>query len=139
VYRLATFLVVSSLLWTQPLSATAEGWPWNPFASKSAGAETDPFFAARHESTSSASRSAGPSPIAKLNQGTKRFFGRAKNALSWNRPSSPTPPSNMPYWNPSSSKTKKKSQGSWWTGMWGRKEPKKTETVGDFLDLDRPQ
>jgi hypothetical protein len=79
-------------------------------------------------------RSAEPSALEKLNQGSKAFFGKTKEVLMpWSKSSSK---GQRGY--PSASRTKKKSFWTAWLPQRKQKEKKKLRTVSDFIGQDRP-
>ena len=133
------------------VAAAEEGWSiskLNPFkkssASKRAHAQVSdekpgiglPRMSLPGLSSKSAApkRKSKPSTLAKVNQGTKDFFGKTKDVLMpWSK-SSKKPAA---HYGSSKKPAKKKSFLTSWIPQ--KKEEKRPQTMGDFLDAKRPE
>lgn len=81
-----------------------------------------------------AKRKSEPSTLTKVNQGTKDFFGKTKDVLMpWSK-SSKKPAT---QYGSSKKPAKKKSFFTSWIPQ--KKEEKRPQTMGDFLDAKRPE
>lgn len=141
--RMIYVVFLTSLTLAIP-AAFAEGWKMpnlNPF--KKASASPDRAKASFSDNVKSggrpkfampgwpaqSKRQNGPSTMQKLNQNTKKLFGKTKNALMpWSTAKKPT-----------GSRTAKKKSffSSWIPKPKPRKEP--PQTVTDFLGQERPE
>ena len=141
--------------------ALAEGWSpakLNPFAKR---AENNTVSGRRHNV-----RSVEPSPLEKLNTGTKkffadtnagltkffadtdagakRFFAGAKGALTRKRPDPKRKPTNqyVPWVrapnDPRYPQQHTKQKNSWLDSLLGREEPKRVESLKEWVGLPRP-
>ena len=135
---LAVLLLLSHWSWAE--EASQKGW--FSFGKK------DPQPAASSAYHSSGShRTSDRSPslwqkfeqdMARLNNGTKRFFAKTADALTWKSAKSAPPPRPLHPWQvPSQPKQKKKS---WFTPFWAQeKEAPLPQSPQDFVGMERPQ
>ena len=133
-----TLLVVGT---AEPAAADWNWRSWIPFSQ-------DRPKASKKKSTSSRiplldgrplnSKSSGPSMMQRMGRGTKRFFGAAKDTLTFTD-SKPEPrqiSGQTTTWR--RGKDKPKEESSWFGGWFGQeKEPPRAETVGEWISQDR--
>ena len=82
--------------------------------------------------SASPARRPEPSTFAKINQGTKDFFGKTKEVLMPWSGKSKKPASR--------SSSRQPAKKSWFSSWFSAKEPEREiRTVNDFLSLERPQ
>jgi hypothetical protein len=127
-------------------SVAAEGWSLsklNPFKKSTADKRTRASVSDDDRSltlprpapkSNGAKRSAEPSTLSKLNQGTKEFFGKTKDVLMpWSKSKKKS------VARPVSAK-KKVTKTPWYKSLLPQKEPeKKPKTVSEFIGQDRPE
>jgi hypothetical protein len=112
-----------------------KGWleKLNPFAAKES-----------HIATSGQKysvRKAEPSPLEKLNTGTKKFFASARDTLTWKKPAPKKKPSN-PYapWIHTPTDTRHASKAkkqSWLHNLFWRDKPKPVGSLKEWVGLPR--
>ncbi|MHB1033483.1 MAG: hypothetical protein ACYC35_01835 [Pirellulales bacterium] len=138
--------------------ATAEGWSWTSPFSSGAKDTSGQAKSNKSKSSSNVSRTAmidgrplvkpsispqrkEPSALDKVGSGTKKFFTRTADAISFKKPAPKKKPSTSYAWGSSQKtpqpKLKKKDQ-SWFSSWFAPKEPKPPESVGEWLALKRP-
>lgn len=144
-----TFLTWFSL--TAPCQA--ETWNWNPFSSKKSQKDASPLYISSTKSTSSGSWLPDwKMPQMKMPSMPTMPWSKSKSKVSsyqkpkpsawqrmsktskkwWNKTAEVLDPYPEPKTTPSyTESTKKKS--SWFTGWFQKEEPRKIETVNDFL------
>ena len=124
------------LMVAQPALAE-EGWldKLNPFAKK----ERQNTVSDRRYNT----RKVEPSPLEKLNTGTKKFFAGARDALTWKKPAPKRKPTNqyVPWIrqpkDPRHLSSRKKKKKSWLDSLFRREEPKRAQSLKDWVGLPR--
>ncbi len=123
-------------------SAAADGWSlWKllPFGKKEATRPARKSFAR-------------PSPLEKLdddmkkfNEGTKKFFAQAVDALRWKKPDAKKRPTKRYLsWirepkDPRYLREPKKQKKSWWDSLFRREEPKRVDSMKDWVGLSKPE
>ena len=133
---LSAGLALALLMVVQPALAE-EGWldKLNPFAKK----ERQNTVSARRYHT----RNVEPSPLEKLNAGTKKLFAGARDALTWKKPAPKRKPTNQHVpWirqpqDPRYLSNRKKKKKSWLDSLFRREEPKQPQSLKDWVGLPR--
>jgi hypothetical protein len=110
----------------------ADGWSLWPAASSDATSSTAP--APIKNATPPAQKS--PSALAKVGSGTKNFFAKTKNALTFNKPAPPKRSIQPP--NPFMPKPRPEDKKAWFDGLFAKKPPEKPKTPADWISLPRP-
>jgi hypothetical protein len=148
-------LLLSSIVASSSVSHVQadDSWSWNPFAKSSSSRDSSPIYSKSSSSGSKSSwwpswkapkmpwTSSGPkvssynrsktSTWGKINKTTKSWW---KNTAEFLDPyPDPKPPK---YEEPSRSAAKK---SNWFTGMFYKEEPKKVETLPEFLSQETPK
>jgi hypothetical protein len=112
-----------------------EGWldKLNPFAKK----ESHSTPAGRKHNV----RKVQPSPLEKLNAGTKKFFAGARDTLTGKKPASKQKATNQyPTWSPTSNAPRQASsqkKKSWVDSLFRREKPKEVESMKEWVGLPR--
>ena len=125
------------LIVVQPALAE-EGWlqKVNPFAKKE---NRNPNSIGRYNGR----RRAEPSPLEKLDAGTKKFFAGARDALTWKKPAPKRKPTSqyVPWipqpQDPRYLSSRKKKKKSWLDSLFRREEPKQPQSLKDWVGLPR--
>lgn len=136
---LSAGVALALLIAVQPVLAE-EGWlkKLNPFAEEE---KPSPAWSRTYNA-----KRAEPSSLEKLGASTKKFFGGARDALTWKK----TPPKRRPtnqygpwvrepndlgYFRRQQEKEKKKR--SWLDSLFRREEPKQVQSLKDWVGLPR--
>lgn len=128
-----------------------DSWNWNPFAKSSSSRDSSPLYSKASSSSKSSWwpswktpkmpwEKSGPqissynrsktSTWGKINRTTKTWWKNTAEFLD------PYPDPKLPKYDPPASSTKKTN---WFTGMFQKEEPKKVETVQDWLKQETPK
>ncbi|MBN2477653.1 MAG: hypothetical protein JXB62_23800 [Pirellulales bacterium] len=145
--------IVLALL-TGGQAARAEGWSLeklNPVAAKPQPRTTGRSYAR----ASSYGKKTEPSALEKLDagtkklfadaaEGTKKFFRDTKDALTWKKPapktaSRPYVPWIQPPKDPRHLRSAAPKKKSWFDSLFVREEPKRVESMKDWVGLPRPE
>jgi hypothetical protein len=144
---LATICLLS-VVSTAP--AHAEGWrDWVPFSGKdepatkkkktSTSSSRSPMWAQKSKKSTSKSSADEPGMLSRMGTGTKQFFGRTKDALTWgDDDAAPAKRPSGVSWNGSARKPREEEKSAWWN-FWQRDESRPSKTVEDFMNQERPE
>ena len=116
-----------------------EGWlaKLNPFAKK----EKSGTLSARTYNVKN--KRAEPSALEKLGTGTKKLLAGARDTLTWKKPAPKRKPTNqyVPWMqnpkNPRYARSQQKKK-SWLGSLFRREEPKRVQTLKEFVGMPRP-
>ncbi len=152
-----TLVLICAIVFACPSPLMADGW-WESWtgSNKSKTIDTErtkikwpsaslpkwqtpswmtPSFMRR--STTSKRKSA--STWSKMSKATKNWWDKTVDLLDPYPDPKPVQEDSSVYGNFADSKKKPKTKGSWMSGLWGTKEKEEVQTIGDWMDLSRPQ
>jgi hypothetical protein len=84
-----------------------------------------------------ANRQQSPSPLERLTAGTRRFFGGVRQLFVPDTTASKKESSRY-YWSGSQTRASRKEKKGWFSSLFQAEEPRKPQTVNEFLRQDRP-
>jgi hypothetical protein len=127
----------------------AEGWSltsWipgqkdKPSTSKTSSTRTPLLDGKPLRSTSKSRAARQPSVWGRMTTGTKNFFARTKDALTWDSEPEPRSGGTHTSWDdPAPRLSRKKEEGSSFWNWFGPEEPRPSKTVQGFLSQKRPE
>ena len=134
------------LLALESQAARAEWRDWVPFANKGSATATKkkttsrtPLLGGKPIRSTGADK---PSMMARMGNGTRKFLGRTKDALSFGDDGDDEPSGRHTSWDdeaaPYRIREKKEDKSSWFS-WFRRDEPRPSATVQDFLSQERPE